>query len=85
VNPAGESVKISQPSSVVPTMCSNCAERLRSRVTAVQPSSSTFTSGRPALTIGSTVNTMPGWSVGPSPSDQMTGRGMVEGVGFEPT
>ncbi len=48
-------------------MCSNCADRLRSRVTAVQPSSSTFTSGRPALTIGSMVKNMPGRSTGPSP------------------
>ena len=38
-------VKISTPASVTPTMCSNWADRLRSRVTAVQPSSSTFTSG----------------------------------------
>ena len=48
-------------------MCSNCADRLRSRVTAVQPSSSTFTSGRPAFTIGSMVKNMPGRSTGPSP------------------
>ena len=33
-------MKISQPSSVIPIECSNCADRLRSRVTAVQPSSS---------------------------------------------
>ena len=29
--PAGDNVKISQPVSVTPTMCSNCADRLRSR------------------------------------------------------
>ena len=40
-NPAGESVKISQPVSVTPTVCSNCAESERSRVTAVQPSANT--------------------------------------------
>ena len=49
----------SQPSPVTPTICSNWADRLRSRVTAVHPSSSTFTSGRPAFTIGSTVKNMP--------------------------
>ena len=32
----------SQPSSVMPMLCSNCAESERSRVTAVQPSSSNF-------------------------------------------
>jgi hypothetical protein len=46
-------VKISQPSSVMPIECSNWAESERSRVTAVQPSSSSFTSARPMLIIGS--------------------------------
>ena len=46
--------------SVTPTVCSNCADSERSRVTAVQPSESTFTCGRPRLIIGSTVKNMPG-------------------------
>ena len=39
----GDSVKISQPVSVTPTECSNCADSERSRVTAVQPSDRIFT------------------------------------------
>ncbi len=66
--PLGLLVKISQPSSVMPIECSNCAESERSRVTAVQPSSSSFTSGRPMLIIGSTVKNMPGRSSGPVPA-----------------
>ena len=38
-------MKISTPVSVTPTECSNCADSERSRVTAVQPSDSTFTCG----------------------------------------
>ena len=60
-------VKISTPFSVTPTVCSNCADSERSRVTAVQPSDSTFTCGRPRLIIGSTVKNMPGRSTMPSP------------------
>jgi hypothetical protein len=41
--PFGDSVKISTPESVTPTVCSNWAESERSRVTAVQPSDNTFT------------------------------------------
>src|SRR5262249_34843008 len=66
-SPCGESVKISTPASVTATVCSNWAESERSRVTAVQPSESTFTCGRPRLIIGSTVKNMPGRSTMPSP------------------
>src|SRR5690606_8826729 len=59
-SPAGDRVKISQPSSVTPTECSYCAESERSRVTAVQPSDRTFTWGRPRLIIGSMVKIIPG-------------------------
>src|SRR5215472_14486214 len=65
--PCGDSVKISTPPSVTATVCSNWAESERSRVTAVQPSESTFTCGRPRLIIGSTVKNMPGRSTMPSP------------------
>ena len=41
--PVGERVKISHPVSVTPTVCSNCADSDRSRVTAVQPSERIFT------------------------------------------
>src|SRR5207245_11620308 len=66
-SPRGDSVKISTPPSVTATVCSNWAESERSRVTAVQPSDSTFTCGRPRLIIGSTVKNMPGRSTMPSP------------------
>ena len=36
--PAGEKVNTSTPFGVTPTVCSNCADSERSRVTAVQPS-----------------------------------------------
>ncbi len=39
---AGDSVSTSTPSSVTATMCSHCAESLRSLVTTVQPSGSTL-------------------------------------------
>ena len=39
------------PSGVTATVCSKCAARLPSRVTAVQPSASTFTAGFPIVTI----------------------------------
>ena len=45
----------STPSSVTPTECSHWADRDLSRVTAVQPSDSTFTCGLPRFTIGSTL------------------------------
>src|SRR5258708_18734419 len=66
-SPFGDNVKISTPESMTPTVCSNCAESDRSRVTAVQPSDNTFTWGRPRLIMGSTVNSMPGRNTVPSP------------------
>src|SRR5260370_23116051 len=60
-------VKISTPSAVTPTECSNCADSERSRVTAVQPSDRIFTCGLPRLIIGSMVKNMPGFRVTPSP------------------
>src|SRR5262245_48804716 len=62
-----DSVKISTPSAVTPTECSNCADSERSRVTAVQPSDRIFTCGLPRLIIGSMVKNMPGFSGTPSP------------------
>jgi hypothetical protein len=56
---------------VTPTVCSNWADSERSRVTAVQPSESTFTCGRPRLIIGSMVKNMPGLSTMPSPGADM--------------
>ena len=47
--------------------CSKCADRLLSRVTAVQPSDNTFTAGLPAFTIGSIARTIPSASRGPRP------------------
>ncbi len=55
------------PSAVTATVCSKCADRLPSRVTAVQPSASTFTAALPAFTIGSIASTMPSVSRGPRP------------------
>src|SRR3954451_4223533 len=60
-------VRIQGPLAVTATVCSKCADRLLSRVTAVQPSASTFTAGLPALTIGSIARTMPSASRGPRP------------------
>src|SRR3546814_210759 len=66
-SPCGLAVKISHPVSVMPMLCSNCADRLRSRVTAVQPSFSIFTAYLPVFIIGSMVKNMPGRSSGPVP------------------
>src|SRR3954467_14235077 len=60
-------VRIHGPSAVTATVCSKCADRLPSRVAAVQPSASTFTAGFPAFTIGSIASTMPSVSRGPRP------------------
>src|SRR5262249_25881925 len=60
-------VRIQGPSAITATVCSKCAERLPSRVTAVQPSASTFTAGLPAFTIGSIASTIPSVSRGPRP------------------
>ena len=67
VRPAGDRVKTSGALSVIPIECSNCAERLLSRVTAVHPSDKILVSWRPALIIGSTVKIIPGSSRMPSP------------------
>ena len=53
------SVRMSMPSLVFTTVCSHWALKLPSRVTAVQPSARVFVPGRPTLSIGSTVNTLP--------------------------
>ena len=53
-------VRISAPESVTRMVCSNCAERRRSLVTTVHPSSHMSHSGVPRLSIGSMVNVMPG-------------------------
>src|SRR5574337_1773965 len=58
-------VRTSTPSSVSATVCSKCAERELSHVTAVQRSSRIITSGPPALAIGSMARTNPGLSIGP--------------------
>src|SRR3546814_18646698 len=63
-SPFGLAVKISQPSSVIPMLCSNWAASERSRVTAVQPSASILTAYLPVLIIGSIVNNKPGFSSG---------------------
>src|SRR3546814_1197838 len=65
--PGGLAVKISHLVSVMPMLCSNCADRLRSRVTAVEPSFSIFTAYLPVFIIGSMVKNMPGRSSGPVP------------------
>ena len=52
-------VNISKPLLVTPTVCSNCADKDLSFVTAVQPSLSTFVVYEPSFTIGSTVNIIP--------------------------
>ena len=54
------SVRISAPSWVTSSVCSNCAERRLSRVLTVQPSSHMSHSWVPRLIIGSMVNVMPG-------------------------
>ena len=60
-------VNTSGPSFVTATVCSKCADRLPSLVTAVQPSDSTLTAARPMFTIGSIASTMPSASRGPRP------------------
>src|SRR5437867_9618253 len=66
-------VRTSGSVSVTAIVCSKCAARLPSRVTAVQPSSRTFTSQLPIVTIGSTASTMPGRSCGPRPGSPKFG------------
>jgi hypothetical protein len=59
---AHQLVSTSQPSAVTQTVCSNCALRLPSRVTAVQPSASRRARPEPSAIIGSMVKTIPGSS-----------------------
>src|SRR5262249_11886880 len=66
-------VKTSGPSSVTAIVCSKCAARLPSLVTAVQPSSRMRTSYEPIVTIGSMATTMPGLSCGPWPGSPKFG------------
>src|SRR5215467_6635035 len=66
VTPFGR-VRIHGPLAVTATVCSKCAEGLPSAVSAVH-SSRIRTSGRPALTIGSTAMTMPSCKRAPRPS-----------------
>jgi hypothetical protein len=58
-NLGASAVKMSGPSRVTTTVCSNWADRLPSIALAVQPSDSIFTFGLPAVNIGSIVITMP--------------------------
>ena len=64
---AGLIVSTSGPSFVTATVCSKWADKLPSRVTAVQPSESTFTAGLPMFTIGSIASVIPSASRGPRP------------------
>src|SRR5207249_8978454 len=66
-------VSTSGPFSVTATVCSKCAARLPSWVTAVQPSSRIRTSQLPIVTIGSIARTIPGRSCGPRPGSPKLG------------
>src|SRR4029077_2926652 len=55
-------VRISGSASVMSTVCSKWADNEPSCVTTVQPSFNNFTSGPPALTMGSMAMVMPGLS-----------------------
>ena len=61
----GDNVNISNPDEVTPMLCSNCAEKLLSLVTAVQPSDKTLTSCFPKLIIGSIVKNIPSSKITP--------------------
>lgn len=52
-------VRISTPSDVIKTVCSNCAAKLPSKVTTVQSSAHSRQSCPPAVNIGSMVKIMP--------------------------
>ena len=58
----------SQPSSVTPRECSNCADKDLSRVTAVHPSGSILTAYLPAFIIGSIVKNIPFCRTAPMPA-----------------
>src|SRR5947199_749068 len=66
-------VSTSGPLSVTATVCSKCAARLPSWVTAVHPSSRIRTSQLPMVTMGSIARTMPGRSCGPRPGSPKLG------------
>src|SRR6516165_3080566 len=66
-------VSTSGPLSVIATVCSKCAARLPSWVTAVQPSSRIRTSQVPMVTMGSMARTIPGLSTGPRPGSPKFG------------
>src|SRR5207249_4910772 len=66
-------VSTSGPLSVTATVCSKCAARLPSWVTAVHPSSRIRTSQLPMVTIGSIARTIPGRSCGPRPGSPKLG------------
>ena len=53
-------VRISLPASVTTIVCSNWADQEPSLVSTVQPSSHCVVRGLPKVSIGSTVNVMPG-------------------------
>ncbi len=61
-NSGAQRVRTSTPESVTSTVCSNCAVRDPSAVTAVQPSSQISGSMLPIVIIGSMVNVIPGSS-----------------------
>src|SRR2546425_9037920 len=56
------------PLGSITIVCSKCAERLPSTVTAVHRSSRTLTAGPPMLTIGSIATTIPACNRGPCPA-----------------
>src|ERR1700730_9117278 len=58
-------VRSSGSSFVIKTVCSKCAEGIRSAVRTVQPSSSNRTSAAPILIIGTIANVIPAFSLGP--------------------
>src|SRR5215204_3428101 len=67
-------VSTSCPSSLTAIVCSKWADRDPSSVTTVQPSGRSLVSQPPALTIGSTATTSPGFSTGPRPGDRKSTR-----------
>src|SRR5207244_1681658 len=66
-------VSTSGSPSVTATVCSKCAAKLPSLVTAVQPSSRILTSQLPIVIIGSIASTIPGRSCEPRPGSPKFG------------
>src|SRR5450432_3062875 len=60
-------VSISGCDFVIKTLCSKCADGLRSAVTTVQPSCKIFTALPPMFTIGSIARIIPAFNFGPLP------------------